>query len=132
MRRTRWSRAFSVVMAVWLALSLSEPAFLHACPVHGVGPGAHSAHSGALAHSADHHNSVDSTAPAKQDRGGTHNCTCIGSCCCAPPIALAGMRVGLALSESVTLRDTGLPAHAYVPVARQHVLPFQNGPPAVI
>jgi hypothetical protein len=28
-------------------------------------------------------------------------------------------------------RNTGLPDHAYVPVAVAHAIPFANGPPAV-
>ena len=116
-------------MAVWLAVSLSEPAFLHSCPVHSLGSGAHSANAVPQTLAAHHHGSAGSTAPAKGHE--THNCTCIGSCCCATPIGLVAPRVLVVVSEPTALRDTGLPEYAYVPVAADHVLPFQNGPPAV-
>lgn len=132
MRRTRWSRAFSVVMAVWLAVSLSEPAFLHACPVHGAGPNAHSSTRSTAPHSGHGHASVDSEAPAKHDRDHGHTCTCLGHCCCAAPIGLPAAHASLAIGEPTALRDTGLPVHSYVPVAAEHILPFQNGPPALI
>lgn len=130
MRRTRWSRALSAVMAVWLVVSLSEPAFLHSCPVHSLGSGAHRANVVLQAFATHHHDWTDSTAPVNGHE--THNCTCIGSCCCATPIGLAAPRVLAAVSEPTAFRDTGLPEYAYLPVAADHVLPFQNGPPAVV
>jgi hypothetical protein len=131
MRRTRWSRAFSAVMAVWLVVSLSEPSFLHSCLVHDGARGAHSSHA-AAPHSGHHHSSADSESPTKNDRDHGHSCTCLGHCCGAAPIGLAAIPASLAIGESAALRDTGLPAYAYVAVAAEHILPFQNGPPALL
>jgi hypothetical protein len=129
MRRTPWGRAFAGVMAVWLAVSLSEPGFLHSCPVHGAMLGAHASMHKAAAHAGPHHGSVDARTPAENDGGQSHTCTCLDHCCCAAPIGLAGTHVALPIGAPTALRDAGVPAYVYVAVAADHVLPFQNGPP---
>jgi hypothetical protein len=131
MHRTWWSRTFSAVIAVWLAFSLTEPAVGHACPVHSVGSGAHSpAHaSDAAAHHAGLHAAA---APAEQGSHNAKRCTCLGHCCSISPVGFAAPPVELTMLGAPALRDSGLPPYEYVAVAAEHILPFQNGPPAVL
>jgi hypothetical protein len=123
MRRTWGSRVFAVFMAFWLAFSLTEPALLHACPVHSGGSVAPESGHAAHGANASHHQQPT-------DGGTTHQCTCLGSCSSASPIGLKSPTLALVDLTTVATRDSGLPDHVYVPVAAEHVLPYQNGPPA--
>ena len=122
MRRTPWSRAFAVLMAVWLAVSLAEPAILHACPVHG-GIGAEASHA-AMPHAMHH--------PVRHEDQARHLCSCIGACCSAAPIGLATAPISVASSAIVVTTDALLPEYSPSGASAEHVLPFANGPPAAI
>lgn len=106
-----------------------------ACEMHGLGaarglattPGAtaHHAHGGAsdATHGSGHHSS---------GRGGSGcDCTCIGACTMAAPVATAPtavtVRVGLAAPQPRVPLDRE-PART-PPVAPDRLLPFGNGPP---
>lgn len=76
MRRSVWFRLLSFVCGFWLLVGLTEPAALHACPMHG----AHSAHMGhghAGMSSGEH-----AMQTAHSSRGHDHAaiCTCVGDC----------------------------------------------------
>lgn len=123
-------------MAAWLAFAMAEPPLLHACPMHGgasVHGGVQKADHAMRSDAASHHSSQRSNASRPEPRDSeSHDCTCLGQCCSAPPIGLPSARVALAGLTSSTLRDTGLPQYEYVLVAAEHTLPFQNGPPAAL
>ena len=128
MRRTLGGRAFALFVGAWLAFSMTEPAGLHACPVHSA-PFAtgSSAHATPL-HRQDHAAGHGEHGPAH--RGGSqHQCTCLSKCCCAAVAVLPALGVTLEVPVTSALRDTGLPDYSYVRVASEHILPFQNGPP---
>ena len=82
--------------------------------------GGHAAHGVATHHGA-------ATTDSQPLRG--TQCTCLGQCCSAPPVALVATTIALADVVTSATRDAGLPDYAYVPVAAQHVLPLANGPP---
>jgi hypothetical protein len=115
-------------MAIWISLSLSEPALLHTCPVHDVTHAAGAGASGA-AHHAPPSNEARHTTPVR-GHASHRGCTCLGDCCAAGPVGIASPTLALATSLVLESDGAALPEHAYVPVAAQHVLPFQNGPPA--
>jgi hypothetical protein len=129
MRRPWWNRVLSAVMSVWLAFSLTEPATGHSCPVHDAGdarlPG--QAPAAGVGH---HASSPNRAAPADPGSGPSKRCTCLGHCCSISPVGLAPVRVALTSVGATAFRDDGLPPYEYVAVAAEHVLPFQNGPPA--
>lgn len=127
MRRSLWSRASAAAIGLWLAVSVSEPAFLHSCPVHGGHVSSHVMRGGMSDDTMAEHAS-----PVSHHETDSHTCTCISSCCCAAPIGLAGPAVSLAVIGPSAVRDTGLPEYLHVPVAATHVLPFANGPPAIV
>src|SRR3569832_692515 len=99
MRRTTWGRLLAAVMAVWLSLSLSEPAFLHACPVRSASHAPGGANAGlhaAMAHGASHA-ATDAPSPGGTSHAG---CTCLGDCCGAAPLGLRA--AGVTLAEMAT------------------------------
>jgi hypothetical protein len=115
-------RLFGSFCALWLAISIAEPALLHACPMHdGVtaeaGSGGHHAHGAA----------DDASAPDAKRVA----CLCLGDCAAAAAVGLAPMRLALLDARILAMADAGLPDHAYVPVARTLLLPFANGPPSL-
>jgi hypothetical protein len=104
------------------------------CAMHGLGAVRTDA-SRAIAMSAHH----DAHAPRMSHEGGQHShrdggcdCTCIGACTMAAPIATAPaavtLRVGLVAPEPRVPLDRE-PART-PPVAPDRLLPFGNGPPA--
>jgi hypothetical protein len=120
MRHSFLARVFAALLAAWFTINVVDPARLHACPVHdGAAAQAHDTGHGAHAH---HGSQEHSRAPE------SHQCHCFGSCCAATPVA-ASRAPELATAE-VTVVAPGLPDYAYVVVARSHLLPFANGPPA--
>jgi hypothetical protein len=74
---------------------------------------------------ASHHGMSNTESPQHHST----QCTCLGQCCSAPPVALVATNVTLAAVVTAASADAGLPDYAYVPVAAQHVLPLANGPP---
>jgi hypothetical protein len=86
----------------------------------------HTDHAGAVPVATAAHHSTSSSESTPQH--GTQ-CTCLGQCCGAAPVAFVSASVTLADIVTVATRDHGLPDYAYVPVAAQHVLPFAHGPP---
>jgi len=119
MRKSPISRIFSACFALWFVFALAEPVLaMHDCPVHdGVASGA------AVAHHAGH------GAPHKQHSA--HNCSCIGDCagCTAPALHSSGNSYVID-AVTYTASAPGTFAVRYIASWAQHVLPFQNGPPA--
>lgn len=142
MRRSWWSRSFAAIFAVWFAFLVAEPlTVMHQCPMHDgvmamqnvgdVGPMHHVDMHGSAHHgSATHEHSVPGSHDPAHHTG--HQCTCIGDCAGVATVGLPVQRAAFILAiETAATRDTGLPDYAYIPVAIQHLLPFQNGPPGV-
>ena len=133
MKRPWWSRALALFVGAWFVAVSAAPDLTHACPMHGshaavaaLGSSAHAGHTGAIpAASAAHHSAPSSESTPQR---GTQ-CTCLGQCCGAAPVAVVSASIALADIVTVATRDAGLPDYAYVPVAAQHVLPFAHGPP---
>lgn len=124
MLRTNPGRIVAALLALWLAVSTAGP-WLHACPVHdGVGAAAAAGHGGHSGHGVAA-SQDDRDAPAPDS---AHLCRCPGSCCTVTPLELP-RGVTVTAAPVVSLRDPGLPDHAYVPVSRTLLLPFANGPP---
>jgi hypothetical protein len=119
MRRSSWTRIFSAIFAVWLALVMGEAGFIHhRCPMHdGPAPSA----AGAMAAHAGH---------GDVPNGGHHACTCIGAC-------NASSAVTLVRATELPIPDVVLVAAAAperpsdtAPAPRADFsLPFPNGPP---
>ena len=123
MRRPAWLRAFAAVWAVWLQAALLAPASFDHCPEHG----SHAVQLHVADH-AGHHMAHDHGAPA--DQHGKHACTCLGACCCAPPVAVPSIRIDAPLVASVDAAPIGIVDVSVVPALRPHSLPFANGPPS--
>lgn len=124
MRRPLPHRLLAAFCALWLAISIARPGIVHDCPMHGGATAGHAAHQ--AGHSAASHASHGST-----DGQAASVCSCLGDCAAAGAVSLAPMRLALGEGRIVETQDPGLPAHAYVPVARALLLPFANGPPAL-
>lgn len=133
MTRSLWSRGTTLFVGLWFMAVSAGPEFTHACAAHGAHAVAasldasHGAHASLppQARAADHHSASD-TNPAPD---GDTQCTCLGRCCCTPPVAFLATSITLTETATVAARDAGLPDYAYVPVAAQHVLPFAHAPP---
>ena len=132
MRRSLFSRFTALFVGLWFVAVTAAPEVTHACPMHGAhaamaaaGAG-HGAHSGAskLAIGAHHRASDGEATPPHANQ-----CTCLGQCCSAGPVALVASDLSLADIVTVSTRDAGLPDYAYVPVAAEHVLPPALAPP---
>lgn len=128
--RSLWSRALALFVGLWFVAVSAGPELAHACPTHGnhamataLGdmPGGH----GGTATAGAHHRAPNTE--SHQQHGS--QCTCLGHCCSAPPVALVATTIALADVVTAAANDAGLPDYAYVPVAAQHVLPLANGPP---
>jgi hypothetical protein len=125
MRHTWIARSFAALFALWFAVSLTEPAALHACAMHG---------GGAVA---GHHHASAAHASAAHDQGpsGSHgapkHCTCLGSCTTSNGSAIVPS-ADTSIGAVATLNDVvELPAfRARVVTAPPFFLPFANGPPA--
>jgi hypothetical protein len=123
MHRSVWSRVFAAFVAIWFTVNMVEPAWLHACPVHG-GLAIAAAHDGANSgstHHSSHHDQSDS-------KGAGHLCQCLGACTTAAMISSPPS----AHIETIEVRASapGLGDHDFFLAERAHELPFSNGPPA--
>lgn len=126
MRHARWARAFAVVLGVWFAVVLTEPAALHACPEHGT---AH--HRDAQPHKgAAHHHGADGTSSSSAPTSHHQGCTCIGSCCAAP-VTVIPPAMAVVIVETTTPRPGAVCTTlvAYHPSAPEHARPPSLGPP---
>ncbi|HET6679734.1 MAG TPA: hypothetical protein VFG84_00915 [Gemmatimonadaceae bacterium] len=129
MRRTAWSRALGIVLALWFTVVMVEPAALHNCPVHGGAVAGHAA-TAAGGHAGAH-------AASMPDHGGQHQhavCTCVGTCCAArvAGAALPGATVAVEFSDAVQPRRVAPRRMAAPAVSEPEFLhPYPNGPPAI-
>jgi hypothetical protein len=130
MMRSVWGRLTALFVGLWFVAVTAAPELTHACPMHGAhaaaaAPAPHGNHAApASAQSAAaHHSSTDT------DSNGGNQCTCLGHCCGAATVALVADAIALIETTTAATRDAGLPNHAYVPVAAQHVLPLAHAPP---
>ena len=123
-RRPVWFRALVSVWGFWLSAALSEAPGLHACPVHGE----HVAHAGHAGHAA--HGS-QSSVPADQSHHSPASCTCLGSCCCAAPVAAPASPIELADEIIVAIPVAEYASVASPVIHRAYSLPFANGPPTL-
>lgn len=111
-------RIFAAACGLWLALSLAEPASLHACAMHGSGSSAHGHASHGGAHSTHGHERVPI-------------CTCIGGCCVAATIGAPVATPLVALGRVTLPTRVTVPAGsiAHRPAAIEFARPPTIGPP---
>lgn len=149
--RSRWSRPFTALFALWFAVVLGDAGTLHSCAMHGGGMGGHGGHGGHGGQGAAHQQATGSAAGHQMDRmhgeqAAAHEtppagsqrraapgpCTCLGHCCAVtvavPLPTVATLPVPVAVAEA----RHPLEAPAVVaPAAPDLRLPFANGPPTV-
>jgi len=123
MRTSPLGRFLTACFGVWFAFAIAEPVLsMHECPVHD---GILSSASGVAHHGAHH------TSQSQKHSQAAHQCNCLGECAgctaAAVPAAPADGTIGVA---TVTLDKPIAPDAGYRAAWAQHVLPFQNGPPA--
>jgi hypothetical protein len=130
MRRSLSARILAAVWGVWLVVALTEPAALHACPMHDAAHGTmgHALEShGAASHQ---HDGADDRPAHSSSRSHHSVCTCIGSCCAAVADVL---RAPAALTVVETIRTPTVvdrtPLIAFRPSVPEHVHPPSQGPP---
>jgi hypothetical protein len=131
MRRSWVARCFASLFAVWFAVSLAEPAMLHACPMHGAhaggqlgAPDAHALHRAHGAGDVATHDTQRVPHPAS-------HCTCLGSCTASSSGAVLPTTAAL-LPHPLTF-SVAPPVHAVVArviTRASFLLPYANGPPA--
>jgi hypothetical protein len=121
----------ALVVGLWFVAVSAGPELTHACPTHGIHAAkvpviaGHAGHVAVATTSAVHHSASDTGSAPQQGK----QCTCLGQCCSAPPVAVISAAITLADIVTISTRDAGLPDYAYVPVAAQHVLPLAHAPP---
>lgn len=148
-RRPLWYRALIAAWGIWFTAALSNAGGLHTCPTHG-GPGNHAAHASAAGNLAsathdaamsgmDHGTAVgDLSSSASSELGSgsqdtqhsQNACTCLGSCCCAAPIASPEPAREAFVFTLVDAPPAEYPDVAAPSVEREYAHPFANGPPA--
>lgn len=130
MRRTLYTRVFSLALTFWLPLFMSGAEWVVRCPTHGGAATAAMAHGSTAANAAQHDHGSSERVPGSQQSSG-HNCSCAGPGCCPPAVAvIPGHAVPMAHIVAV---------HEAIAVATldrlasesDHVLPFATAPPAV-
>jgi hypothetical protein len=130
MHRRMWERVFAAVMAVWLAVVVAEPAFLHSCPMHGsahsIAPAAVSPTTAAHEH---HAPSTASEAPSEPVAPAGHYCTCLGDCGLATTAVIPPAVITRAVAITTISYQLALPASEHTPPSPATLLPFANGPP---
>ena len=115
MRRTRLTRTLASLLAIWLSLTLGEPALVHHhCPMHDAPAAAHAGHAG-------HGEAPTHHGPA---------CTCIGACSASSSVATLAAVVTILAPRVVDVGSAAISPTADAPAThRARVLPFANGPP---
>ena len=129
MTRRPVQRAAAWLMAVLLALVVGEPLRAHACPIHfaGIEAAAQDAHADHAGHGAA---ATHGGAPADAD-GERPPCDCLGQCGLAALVALPGARTTAVEAREVVVAPPASTSPALVALAREHLLPFANGPPTL-
>ncbi len=140
MRRSLLRRSFGTLLALWFAIAVADPQWLHECPMHtaaaapvpsvaaAAGSAGHEGHGQAERAGHQGHQARDE-APA-HGHGNAH-CLCIGQC--APGVVLTLATVPeVPVATVVVIEARGvLPQADYVPVVRERTLPFATAPPAL-
>lgn len=130
--RSAVSRALIVLWTIWLTAVLSNPVALHTCPTHGT-PASHRA--SASRNSAPHaehaalasrHNGHET---GGHGRSSSHDCTCLGLCCCDAPVAAPGGAPELPVVPLRTVGQASFLVASHIEAYRRHVQPYTNGPP---
>jgi hypothetical protein len=139
-RRPLWYRALIAAWGIWFTAALTNAGGLHTCPTHG-NHAAHSAvgadqaspsHDGAMA-GMDHGaaGAATSTSSRSQDtQHGPNACTCLGSCCCAAPVAAPAAPRDAFVVALIDAPPADYPEVAAPSFEREYAHPFANGPPA--
>ena len=142
-RRSRFARAFSGILAVWLAICLAEPMQLHTCVMHGglaMAGSMHGMGGGSMDRDAMSSGSTNRAHPAASLEGRPHHndgtddqsiqCICLGDCSGGrTPVGLTAAPVFLASLQF----DVPTPVFSYVSpslASPRFLLPFSNGPPS--
>lgn len=119
-------RAVASLLAVWFALVSVDPAWLHACPMHGA---PQAASHGTASMSMEHHGHGSMTVDQPADDAG-HHCACLGDCSAgtATPLLRRAPAVPVAEFVAVTTTAAAQP-HALRAARKAFVLPFATAPP---
>jgi len=130
MRRVRFGRLLTGLLALCLALTQSDVAMLHARPAHGLAHQVPQAapEAGCMNHSAMPHD-ADGPRPA-----GNHDAGCCTSCCACMAPVIAPARAVVALVPGVQLPAVQQPTPAvatYRPATPAHARPPSQGPPVL-
>lgn len=129
MRRSTTTRILSMLLALWLAVALTEPAALHACAMHGAGHASANA-AGPAPTRPTHHHAAGADAPERQPAGTHVVCTCLGSCSVAGAAALpAYAGIGTAPAPAPPVRVSLAAGPTHEPSAPEHARPPSQGPP---
>ena len=132
------SRSLIVLWTIWLTAVLSNPAALHTCPTHG-SPGSQLAsasrnpvsHGEEVALASTHGGHAHGgEGRGGQENGSSHDCTCLGLCCCAASVAAIVRAPELPDVPLLTVGHASFFVATHAEVERRHVQPFANGPPS--
>jgi hypothetical protein len=147
MHRPAWLRLLIAVWGLWFTTTVVEPAGLLACEMHS-GLRSHAASAQPVAThgmsgdmAAMHHaaamadmpstTAVNDVAPASSPKPTHHACcTCLGSCCQAPPVATPVATLALAPLLERASSAAAVTVATRAVTRRPFDLPFANGPPA--
>lgn len=133
MRRARWFRLLSALLAFWVPLSVGEPSALRLCGAHDLtiaasGAGSHHGHSEAGSFTAadassQHH------APSPD---GTHQCSCIAGCSIsAAAVAVPDAPVAAVIVAAHETSGFSATVPARARPAPDYARPHNTGPPRV-
>jgi hypothetical protein len=141
MYRSLWYRAVVALWGLWITTALVEPAGLLTCAMHGgriapPSPSADAAATRSTGATGHVHHAGEPTAPRAEDEdasppGGHACCTCVGHCCVPVPVAAPPTAVALVAPTRQHVSRPGRAQAGRPESARDHALPFANGPPVV-
>lgn len=122
-------RVVASVLAAWFALVSVDPAWLHACPMHGALPApSHGAASASMEHQG--HGGMPADQP---DDDAGHQCACLGDCSAGVATPLLRSAPALPVAEFIAITPLAA-AQPQAPRAsrKAFVLPFATAPPRIV
>lgn len=142
-RRSRTHRLLSTLTGVWFALFNVAPQASLPCPMHesAVEPASGARASDARGSQGDHGGHATHAGMAGGVSGAladtespapVHPCDCSTDCCGVPPAALPTIAVGHAPVLLVARTPIAMDPTLLRAASRARLLPFANGPPALI
>jgi hypothetical protein len=124
MRRSRCARLLTGLLTLWLALTQSDVAVLHAWPASAH---AHAAATAAcMHHSAAHHHHDGAPAGTDDARPCSCCCACVAPALVSPPAAVIAL---VPIARLVAAQPSAPAVVAYRPTAPAHARPPSQAPP---